>query len=285
MLSRLKYFSLTCHALTPHYDNLLVPLVRRMSNLESLSLFIGITRLHTDGFIDGKRLDNDFIMPLSQLRKFRFSIHSSLFWLERPVNPTSNDDVQRSFPRHIFGNVGSYVDHLGWAQSTCHVYSLPYSFDLLMRLNPAFSGGTFERVRTLFVFGLKPLEQEFFKKIEESFPHLEALSLFSYTPRIIKQNSSTAHSSRLTFSRLNYLNLRCAHMDYVEQVLSDELTCLPSLRELHVEYDKLTALTNNFTNDVARVNCAHVQFVNPDECFVPPENFFLYFPSLNILKK
>ena len=33
-----------------------------MCNLESLSLFIGITRLHTDGFMDGKRLYNDFIM-------------------------------------------------------------------------------------------------------------------------------------------------------------------------------------------------------------------------------
>ena len=205
--------------------------------------------------------------------------------MKEAAHQLTNDDVQQTFSRQIFGNVGSYVDHLNSAQSTCHVYSLPYSFELFMRLNPTFSGGRFDRVRRLFVSGMKPLAQEFFKKIEDSFPHLEALHLFSCTPRKNEQNSNTANLPRISFPRLNYLNLRSAHMDYVEQVLSDELTCLPCLRELYVEYDKLTALTNNFTNDVARANCAHVQFVNPDEYFVPPENFFLYFPSLNILKE
>jgi hypothetical protein len=129
------------------------------------------------------------------------------------------------------------------------------------------------------------LEQEFLKKIEEGFPNLETLYILGAKLGDDQEKPITITSSRIIFPRLIYLNLEFAYLDNIEQVLSDDFIYLPRLREVHVEYEKLAALTDNFTNDVARVNCSKVQVVDLHECFVPPENFFSYFPSLDILKK
>ena len=232
----MRCFSLTCDAPTHYYDDQLVPLLRRMCNLKELTLIFGIKRLNCNDFLDGKRLYNHFMMHLPQLQKFRFSIITLLFQTEKPIHLTSNDDVQRTFTRNIFGHVGSYVNHLPKAsQSMCHVYSMPFAFDLFTRLNQSFTGGTFHRVRKLWVTLFRPSEQDFLKKIEERFPSLETLYIFGVQLGDHKRKPTTTTSSRITFPRLTYLNLQFSYLDNIKQVLADEFIYLPRLREFHGE--------------------------------------------------
>ena len=259
-----------------------------MGNLEELTLLIGIEKLNCDDFVDGNHLDKDFMMHLSQLRKFRFSIHTYLFRSTEPVNLISNDDVQRSFRRSIFGPVGSYVEHPREDHySSCHVYSLPFTFDVFMRLNRSFTAGIFNGVRTLCIVDWTLFDHDFCRKIADSFPQLERLCISNSTSQseTRKLNTNIGTLPVVSFMRLTYLHFGFSHMDYVEHLLSDCLTSLPCLRQLHVDYTTLSELTDNFTDDVARKNCARVRVLGVSECFVPPENFLLYFPSLDILKK
>jgi hypothetical protein len=63
---------------TSCYDNRIVPLLRRISNLEELTLFLSVIR-NESTYIDGTQLCNDFLIHMSQLRKFNFSIHTDIF--------------------------------------------------------------------------------------------------------------------------------------------------------------------------------------------------------------
>ena len=93
-----------------------------MCNLEELTLLMVIIRLNCDDFADGNHLENDFMMHLSRLQKFRFSIRTSLFLSGTFVDEPSNAYVQESFRRSIFGPVGSYVEHYpAGGRSTCRV--------------------------------------------------------------------------------------------------------------------------------------------------------------------
>ena len=258
-----------------------------MCNLEELALLIGVVRLRRNDFVDGKHLESDFLMDLPRLRKFRFSIHTSLFGRDPFVDHPSNVDVQRTFNRNIFGHVGSYVEHYPErTHSTCHVYSLPYAFKFITRLSQSFPGGAFSRVQRCAIAGLKPLGRDFFVKVAKSFPYLEHLILCNLvSPRDQQTQSNNIAMPIIVFPQLKSLYLHDSHVDYVEQLISDASTSLPSLSELYADYGTLSVLTNNFINELARRNCANVQVLGVNECIVPYESFFSYFPSLVTLEK
>ena len=69
----MKYFSLT--ALNTHidYDNLIVPLLCRMINLEELKLYLSVDR-YDSTYIDGIQLYDQFLIYMTQLKKFTFNI-------------------------------------------------------------------------------------------------------------------------------------------------------------------------------------------------------------------
>ncbi len=59
------------------YDELIIPLVRRMIYLEKLILYLQIN--HHNTFIDGYDLKNNILNYLTRLKKFQFNIHSFIF--------------------------------------------------------------------------------------------------------------------------------------------------------------------------------------------------------------
>ncbi|CAF4153008.1 unnamed protein product, partial [Rotaria sordida] len=99
-LSNLKYFSLTCYNLTNAYDNRMIPLFRRMINLEKLTLYIRITDRHT--FVDGTHLHKEILMHMLQLHTFIFYI-STIIQINDLVHRLSNNDIQQTFK-----NIGYY---------------------------------------------------------------------------------------------------------------------------------------------------------------------------------
>ncbi|CAF2916384.1 unnamed protein product [Rotaria sp. Silwood2] len=128
------------------------------------------------------------------------------------------------------------------------------------------------------MFDSYPFEHELFKKISQHFPFLRNLTLGNYTGQDNKQHSSTF----ITFPHLEHLDITFVHADYAEQFLFEKSTRLPRLLELHISYDTLAIITNNFTNDLARVNCSEIRHFVTKELYVPPKDFHLYFPLLEI---
>ena len=63
--------------MTFYYDEQIVPLLRRMSDLEDLTLFLPIRRQDST-FMDGNQLYNDVLSSMTRLQKFSFSIQTQL---------------------------------------------------------------------------------------------------------------------------------------------------------------------------------------------------------------
>ncbi|CAF1364748.1 unnamed protein product [Rotaria sordida] len=128
-LSNLKYFSLTCYNLTNAYDNRMIPLFRRMINLEKLTLYIRITDRHT--FVDGTHLHKEILMHMLQLHTFIFYI-STIIQINDLVHRLSNNDIQQTFKNIGYYQTSCTVSYCRRSsKAICHVFSLPFAFDRL----------------------------------------------------------------------------------------------------------------------------------------------------------
>ncbi|CAF4443122.1 unnamed protein product [Rotaria socialis] len=247
-LTKLKHFSLISICYTIFYEKQIIPLLHRMTNLEELTLLLSI-----------------------------LSIVSQTVNKNIKIDLPSNDNIQSSFIERGYNQVGSYADFNSTTNvGRCHVFSLPYRFEIFINLNNFFTGGIFNKVRCLFMNDTSSFEHELFALVSQAFPYLEKLYVYNFQAQKNKQHSSTL----IVFSHLVKLILRAVHVDYAEQFLFEKNTRLPRLLELTIEYETLAIVTNNFTNDAARLNCVNLQNIHIEGSFVRPESFHHYFPLL-----
>ncbi|CAF4787253.1 unnamed protein product, partial [Rotaria sp. Silwood2] len=94
----LKSFSLSYDVKTSVYDELIVPFLQRMSNLEKLGLYLLID--HNKIFVDGNDLKKNIINYLSHLKTFQFDIYSFIS-IHNQINLPSKD-IQ-----HTLTNLGN----------------------------------------------------------------------------------------------------------------------------------------------------------------------------------
>ncbi|UJR30029.1 hypothetical protein I4U23_017574 [Adineta vaga] len=261
-LLKLKHFSLTSDFHTRCYDTEVVPLLRRMLNLEELSLFLLVRSKFV--YIDGDQLYDEILNYMPQLNKFIFHIHTLIMMY--------NLYMER------FKSIDAFADDkLVNNMAYCHVYSLPYQFNELLYLSSCFQGGKFDNVRLLTMFDVRSFEHELFKIISQDFSFLQQLSIYNSYRQMNEQH----HSCKLiTFNHLFKLNISCAHDNYVTQFLSNKITRLPCLTNLTIWYPALLSVTKNFTNDDTRLNCSKIKYLVTHEPFVRSQNFVSYFPSL-----
>jgi hypothetical protein len=277
-LVKLKCFSLVTDTYTLFYDEEVVPLLRRMLNLQELTLFISIKNNTT--YIDGNQLYDEVLKYMPRLNQFIFSIHTRIMndYSKKIISLPSNSDIRNSFIKrgiqsiHICAD-DKLIDYRG----NCHVYSLPYQFQQFLYMNNSFQGGNFDKVRLLSMYDIRPFEHELFQIIAQDFPFLQQLSIYNDKRQKNKQHHL---STLIKFNHLFELNLFCAHDDYIIQFLSENNTHLPCLTNLIVMYDSLTVVTNYFTNDVTRLNCTKIKSLITHEILVASQNFYSYFPSL-----
>ncbi|CAF4967901.1 unnamed protein product [Rotaria sp. Silwood1] len=286
-LPKLKCFSLTSINYTHDYDQQIIPLLRRMINLEELILFLSVIRVDST-FIGGIELYYQVLIHMSHLNKFVFSINTGVLIKNNNIDVPSNEDIQHSFIGREYGQVDSYVhfeprmpiDEFSFKEVKAvvksHIYSLPYQFERFLHLNNSFQGGMFIKVRCLTMTDTSPFEHQLFKIISDDFPFLKELNISNVEPHKEKQHSSTL----INFPHLNLLNLVEAHVDYAEQFLVDTNTHLPCLLDLYIEYESLAMVTNNFTNDTTRLYCAKLKGLHIDKPFVRSKRFDEYFPLL-----
>jgi hypothetical protein len=272
----LKCFSFTSFEHTYEYDNLIVPLLCRMINLEELKLYLLVRRLDST-YIDGYQLYDKFLISMAQLQKFTFYIKTEVsFRTTRFVLPT-NEDIQRSFIGRRYSQVTSYT----YTQSArfdgvCQIYSLPYDFEYFVDVDNFFQGGMFKKVRLLKMIDEIPFEHQFFELISQGFPFLEFLYIDNNDPQKENQYSSTL----IKFPYLTYLSVEYAHVDYVKLFLLKDNMYLPRLLNLSINYKSMITITNNFTTDPSYFNFDQLRSLHLNESFVRPENFRQYFPLL-----
>ncbi|CAF0811928.1 unnamed protein product [Adineta ricciae] len=289
-LSKLKHFSLTSYPHTFLYDDVIIPLLRRMINLEELILDLSIIRSNKN-YVDGIQLYDDILIHMPQMNKFTFNLYTNVDKNNVGINFSSKKDVQRSFRRkEYYGPVASHIEVFNSLnerachnyslpfefQSRCHIYSLPYHFKTYHFLTNSFQGGIFTNVQSLVMGDCCSFEHNFFQIISQSFPSLKMLHIMNKKPQKDKQKSLPL----IQFPYLIYLYLRGAHADYAEQFLVDKFCHVPCLLSLNIDYESLILITNNFTNDATRLTCSKFTSLRTNESFVPPKNFHQYFPLL-----
>lgn len=232
-------------------------------------------------FIDGIHIENEILMHMPKLQTFMFNIITNAR-ISNEVNQKSNEEFQRTFLNSKrFGEVICYVDYYLKGRARSHAYSLPFMTDEVLEITKSFPGGLFSNIRRVFLTDrLRSFEHEFFIQISQSFPFLDYLILTNEKPQKYKRSNNYCHtSSIIEFGHLTHLMIIYAHIDYLEQLLVETNTILPQLVHLEVSYEHLQIVTEDFTRDATRRNCAKLEYLNFFESIVPSKNFCLYFPS------
>ncbi|CAF1417233.1 unnamed protein product [Rotaria sordida] len=286
-LPNLRSFSLCCNKDTYVYDELIVPLLHRMSHLEELDLSLIISGKKT--FVDGNDLKTNIINNMPFLNKFTFNIRSFNHFYNQ-INIPSNEDIQYTFNGYKDNQIISCVDYFPKRNSSqCHIYSYPYKLKHYDNITNNFPGGIFKCVREVSLFDERSFEHEFFLRIAESFPLMKKLTLINMKPQInkfyeqSKKNDNQRLSMGIKYSHLMDLNLIKIDEDYLEQFLFDTKMSLPNGIFLQTDYQLLKNVTHNFTRNETRNNCAKLKvifFINKSEF---PEHLKDYFPCAIIL--
>jgi hypothetical protein len=279
----LKSFSLHSVNYLFDYDELVVPLLHRMLNLEKLDLQLVVYR--NKGIINENNLKEDFINHMERLNQFTFNIR---VFNRRPsqTNILSNENIQSTFKdfqnNQIISCVNYFQEH---EYSYCHTYSYPYKLNFYEDISNNFPGGFFPHVSRVSLFDERPFEREFFIQIQQSFPSMKELSVNNDKPQKNKldrqSKSGNEYLSVIKYFHLTSLCLLQAHDDYVEQFLLDTEVSIPNNVHLSVDYQAIKRVTENFTRCATRVNCAKLASVclyDTYKCIDPVKD---YFPQAN----
>ncbi|CAF1128301.1 unnamed protein product [Rotaria sordida] len=286
-LPNLRYFSLYCTFETVVYDELIIPLLCRMLNLEQLDLDIVVESKTT--FIDGNDLKENIINHMSRLNTFTFSIRS-LVDLRNQTELRSNEDIQHTFKNFKYNQIISYVDHFQEKQySQCHIYSYPNKRKYWNNITNNFPGGLYKYVREVSLYDERPFEHEYFLRIGEAFPFMEELTINNKKPQMNKlhreSKSGNEDFSIIKYPHLTRVKFLAVHDDYVEQFLVDTTMCLPNNVFLAVCGQALERVTENFTRNTTRINCAKLRLVYLVGKYEITQQLKDYFPHTNVVRR
>ncbi|CAF4258033.1 unnamed protein product [Rotaria magnacalcarata] len=155
-----KLFSFYSERDTDKYNELIVPLLHQMSNLEELDLHLVVYCEKRS--IDGYDLKYNIINNLLRLNKFIFNIRSRLS-INDQVYLSSNEDYHK--------------------EGQCHIYSYLSQAKYYEYITNNFPGGLFKYVREVSLYDERPFEHEFLVKIAKSFPFMERLTVYNDKPQ------------------------------------------------------------------------------------------------------
>ncbi|CAF3737551.1 unnamed protein product [Rotaria sordida] len=255
-LPNLKCFSLKCYMKFKSYDNTILPLRRRMSCLEKLTLYLRIE--DRDRFIDGNYLENEILVNMSQLHSFTFYICTYIKSIGL-VHNLSSEDIQQTFINIEQHNVASIVHYIEPEQIVCSIFSIPFTFDRLEDIGNIFPNIIFSNVTYLLVQDVVPFNRKFFIRVARAFPLLKTFRIFSFDSRLLCDLDSSQSDEIAEYRYLIYLDMLCANINNLEQFLNQGKTYVPCLTKLKVVHNNLRIVTNNFTREETRRNCAKIK--------------------------
>jgi hypothetical protein len=252
-----------------------------MTQLEKLILYIRVKRQNR--FVDGTNLHKDILIHMPRLDTFSFYVSTEI-QIDDSVRRLSGDDVQETFTNIGYHHTACTANYYCKSKGICHVFSLPFVFDRLEKINNKFPTMIFNNVTYLMVCDAIPFKHEFFIRIAKAFPVLKYLSIMNIMSPLSSfgryKADNTQSYSIIEYPTLTKLDIKFVNNYYIEQFLLDTKTHAPHLTEIEVFYRQLRTVTKNFTRAATRHNCANVKrliFEKPTEY---PRELFLYFPSL-----
>ncbi|CAF1453478.1 unnamed protein product [Adineta ricciae] len=272
VLHNLRCFSLSSSKTTSAYDSSILPLLQRMISLEKLMLNLSINRTTT--FLDGFHFKDKIFSYMTRLQRFDFEIETSI-----QSNEQTNVEIQTSFSDDSrYGQVISYINYKPYGNVKCHIFSLPYTMNETLAISSHFSEGFIPNVRSLTLIDTNySFEHQFFMKISQSFPYLAELCIVNSNAQ---KHTDSNQLIIIEFPYLNKLTLLISHLDYSEQFLVDTNIRLLRLSHLTISYEHLVIVTEHFTRDATRRNCAQLNYIHFFEQAVHSEDFYRYFPLL-----
>ncbi|CAF3342347.1 unnamed protein product [Rotaria socialis] len=252
-----------------------------MSYFEERTLHVCI--LNRPTFVNGIHLHKEILIYMPRLDKFTFYINTTNE-INGSIHRLCNDDIQRTFSYTNHRPVISIVDYFGTYKTACHVFSLPFPFHRLQWITNNFPPIIFSSVTDLKLSDTVPFKPEFFIRIARSFPSLKYLfvrnirsPLWSFRESFLVNDHSY---SIVEYSHLILLDIDFVNIDYVDQFLNESKTRLPCLTELVVQFNALKNVTEDFTRDATRRNCAKVKRLIVKNLIDFPKDVYRYFPSL-----
>ncbi|CAF2143390.1 unnamed protein product [Rotaria magnacalcarata] len=259
-IPNLKYFVLCCMSRTWYYDELILPLIYRMSNLEELGLSFTTTVKET--FIDGNNLKQNILNQMSQLKHFTFDIRSVMF-IKNQMNLPSKEDIQETFIDLQYTKIISCVDYFReYKRGLCHIYSYPFLMRRFKDVTNNFAGGLYPYVRVVTLYDEHPFEHEFFIRISQSFPCMEKLIINNRYGQNQKESyklmNDKSNLSIAKYYNLIDLHIDEAHDDYIDEFLCNTKTYFQNNILLDIDYKVLQRVTDNFTRDDTRINCTKI---------------------------
>jgi hypothetical protein len=92
-----------------------------MSNLEELILYLSIIRTELT-YIDGTHLYDEIL--IDTIKRIYFQYKHSCFQQDIRINLPSNNDIQHSFIRRGYQQIGSYTHNKSTTKKEAHVISI-----------------------------------------------------------------------------------------------------------------------------------------------------------------
>jgi hypothetical protein len=241
-----------------YYDEIVIPLLHRMPNLEELRLDFKCSRKRS--FVDGNDFKANILNHLPRLKIFGFNICSFINHYNQ-IGLLRNEDIQNTFRGFPNNQTITCIDYFpDKNEGQCHVYSYPFTLTSYERITNNFPGGLFTYVRRVSLFDEYPFEHEFFIRIQKSFPFMEDLTVTNWKAQYKNDNRDL---SLIHYHHLTCLDLTEVHDDYIEQFLLDTKTSLPFNLDLSVHYESIRRVTHDFKRietriNYSKINCAYL---------------------------
>ncbi|CAF3902753.1 unnamed protein product [Rotaria sp. Silwood1] len=144
-----------------------------------------------------------------------------------------------------------------------------------------FPGELFKNVYRVSVFDERSFEHEFFLQIAQSFPFMKELTIVNGEPQknklYRKLNNENQDLSIIKYPHLTRLSLLQAYDDDMEQFLLHTKVFMPNNVHLIVCYAVMKRVTENFTRDATRINCAKLgplYLVDRYKCIKSVKDYF-----------
>jgi hypothetical protein len=229
--------------------------------------------------IDGGFVQNEILLYISELHSFTFYISTY----------ADTRNLSHTLPQEDFsighGDTISMVNYVSPCAVVCSIFSLPFVFGYLADLGNRFPDVVFSHVTYLFARNVDAFRHEFFVRIARSFPLLNCLCISNVTSQPLSDLLASSFDHPQSHSMVEYpylvsLDVSFSRKGYLEQFLNETKAYVPCLTKLTVCHRHLKIITENFTREATRRNCAKVKQLT---FLLQSDNqgdYSHYFPSL-----
>lgn len=248
-----------------------------MIHLEKLTLYLRIDC--RQAFVDPKSLIDTFSMCSPRLQSFNFYFgtqhkaneldHHSFSYRTQPIFINSKcQDVMHMISPSPLGDM-------------YHMFTLPFEFKSLCSLNQIFPNILFTNVIELWICNLVFVDHEFLSRISQAFPSLSRFivddKFISFDPWMVDNSPS---DKVVEYPHLTFLDIFRTNTVTVDHFLNEKKIRMPLLADLSVQYQKLRIVTEDFTREETRRNCANVTRLVTYATMAGSKEYYNYFPLL-----